>query len=216
MYLIKPSHAVEKFDGVHILKNIERCGRKCYKSEHMTTEDSYLNFIQKLILRGHESVIEHEKISVDIVCDRGISHELVRHRLCSFSQESTRYCNYGKEGVTFILPFWTNIDSGEYTFLEHIDDTKLDHCDLMWYNSCLRCERDYLDLLKCGWKPEQARSVLNNSLKTELTITANLREWRHIFRIRTHKSAHPQMREIMDKILIDLKEKLMIVFDDIE
>jgi thymidylate synthase (FAD) len=142
-------------------------------------------------------VIEHWAISVKFVIDRGVSHELVRHRIASFSQESTRYCNYKKKGgqVTFVIPPWVNLQPGEYQ-----DEFQLDgicNADHLWAMAMLDSEYRYLQLLDKGWQPQQARSVLPNSLKTEIVVTANPREWRHIFKLRCDKAAHPQMREVM-------------------
>lgn len=165
---------------------IELAGRTCYKSEDKITEDSASEFIERIKNFKHESVLEHGSITVRFVVDRGVSHELVRHRLASFSQESTRYCNYGKDKfgneITVIDPcFWT-------------PDTRLYE---YWYNQCRVAEAAYFLLLEAGAKPQEARSVLPNSLKTEVVMTANPREWRHVFRVRCAKEAHPQMREVM-------------------
>jgi thymidylate synthase (FAD) len=193
-------------DGLQILKNIERAGRTCYKSEDKITADSAEKFVQMLIDRGHESVLEHEKISVLFVCDRGMSHEIVRHRIASFSQESTRYCNYGKSGeVTFILPPFFEDDGTEVRSNEEI----------IWLRSMKQSESAYLDLLKSGWQPQQACSVLPNSLKTEIVVTANFREWRTIFKQRTSSAAHPQMRELMCPLLEELKISIPVIFNDI-
>ena len=156
---------------------IERCGRVCYKSENKITEDSSTKFIQMIMKNGHESVLEHAVATIHFVCDRGVSHELVRHRLASYSQESTRYCNY-KNGVVFIRP----------PFLDRHPK---------WLAFCRNAEKTYLDMLATGCTPQLARSVLPNCLKTEIIVTTNFREWRHIFKLRTSLRAHPQIREIM-------------------
>jgi thymidylate synthase (FAD) len=162
-----------------------------------------------LIKSGHESVLEHEKITVRFVCDRGVSHELVRHRLASFSQESTRYCNYSKDKfggeLTFIVPLFGD-DGDDVISAEEIE----------WKKAMADAERHYMNLIKMGCVPQQARSVLPNSLKTEVVITANIREWRLIFKQRTGKKAHPQMRELMCPLLDELKESLLPLFEDIE
>jgi len=209
MKLIKPSFEVlTKIDGKEILKKIELAGRTCYKSEDKITDDSAEKFVRGIIKNGHESVIEHENISVKFIVDRGVSHELVRHRLCSYSQESTRYCSY-KDCVTFIIPCWVNIDEGDYS-----TDEVLNYDDY-WINAMAEAESSYLTLLQIGWSPQQARSVLPNSLKTEIVCTTNLREWRHILKLRTSKAAHPQMREIMIPLFKYFKSIIPIVFDDI-
>ena len=221
MKLIKPSYKIlSEIDSDRILKAIEVAGRTCYKSEDKITSDSAKEFVRKIIKSGHESVIEHRGLSVRFICDRGVSHELVRHRLASFSQESTRYVNYSKgefgKELTFIIPNWIDDEQielvqrlNEYNFMKVLDSTK------SWYFAISECSQSYLQLLKDGWTPQQARSILPNSLKTEIVITANFREWRTIFRQRTSKAAHPQMRELMCPLLDELKEKLPVIFDDI-
>lgn len=187
-----------------MLRNLESFGRVCYKSEGNITEESAAPFIRKLLKSGHESVIEHEKLSVRIVCDRGVTHELVRHRIASYSQESTRYCNYSQNKfgneLTFIRPcFWPD-DSQAYS---------------IWKAQMQTVEACYLALIDAGAAPEQARSVLPNSLKTEIIVTMNLREWRHFFRLRTSNRAHPQMREIAIPLLQRMREILPPIFEDI-
>ena len=205
MRIIEPSHQfLEDFDGLAMVKNIERMGRICYKSEGGITDTSYQRFLRNLIARGHESVIEHEKVSVLVICDRGVSHEIVRHRIASYSQESTRYCNYSQDKfgneLTFIRPcFWTE-DSPAYQ---------------VWKASMEAAERDYFRLLELGAQPQEARSILPNSLKTELVVTMNLREWRHFFRLRTAAAAHPQMRQTASMLLRDFKARVPVLFDDI-
>lgn len=188
-----------------ILKNIEEFGRVCYKSEDNITLDSAVPFIRRILKSGHESVIEHEKISVRIICDRGVSHEIVRHRIASYSQESTRYCNYSKNKfgneLMFIKPcFWTE-DSPAYS---------------IWEKQMQSAEKCYLELIHAGVPPEEARSVLPNSLKTEIIITMNLREWRHFFQLRTSERAHPQMREVAVPLLRRMQELLPPIFEDID
>ncbi len=206
MRIIKPYFEIlDEIDGNKILKNIEKCGRICYKSERIITDDSAIGFVQNILKRGHESVIEHEKITVKIVCDRGVSHEIVRHRIASYSQESTRYCNYQKDKfgneLTFIKPIFWEENSPEYT---------------IWYNIMKKIEEEYMNLINIGAKPQEARSILPNSLKTEIIVTMNLREWRHFFKLRTSQAAHPQMREIAGMILEEFKNLIPIIFDDID
>lgn len=206
MRVIKPSvELLDQLDGKEMLKKIEKIGRVCYKSEDRITEDSAEKFIRNILKSGHESVIEHEKISVRIICDRGVTHEIVRHRIASYSQESTRYCNYsnekfGKE-LTLIQPLFWNEDSEEYK---------------VWLDSMQVIENNYNKLMELGAEPQQARSILPNSLKTEIVVTMNLREWRHFFKLRTSKRAHPQMREVACMILDLFKGYVPIIFDEIE
>jgi len=206
MKIIKPyARIVSSVDGDEILKRIEEYGRVCYKSENRITEDSAKRFVENLVKRGHESVLEHISVTVKFVCDRGVSHEIVRHRLASYSQESTRYCNYSKDD------FGSEITVVEPCFLvPGTEGYKL------WEGACLVAEQMYFKMLDWGCTPEEARAVLPNSLKTELVMTANLREWRHFFKLRTSKAAHPQMRELTVPLLSEFKEKIPVVFDDIK
>lgn len=206
MKIIKPYHEImTPIDGVQILKHIENCGRICYKSEHKITEDSYLTFAKNIVKRGHEAVIEHCSISVKFICDRGVSHEIVRHRVASYCQESTRYCNYSKED------FQSEITVIDPVFLE-----KGTRGYALWEANCQVAEHTYFELLNWGCSPQEARAVLPNSLKTEIVMTANLRERRHFLKLRTSKAAHPQIREIAIPLLKELKERIPVIFDDIE
>lgn len=205
MKVIKPYFEIlSEVEGNKILKNIEICGRTCYKSENLITDASAAVFVENILKRGHESVIEHEKVTVRIVCDRGVSHEIVRHRIASYSQESTRYCNYQKDKfgneLTFIKPVFWEENSPEYN---------------IWYDTTQKIEENYMQLINMGAKPQEARSILPNSLKTEIVVTMNLREWRHFFKLRTSEAAHPQMREIACMILKEFKNLIPIVFDDL-
>ena len=198
-------HILSPVDGQKILKSIEEAGRVCYKSEEKMTEDSAEKFVAGIIKRGHEAVLEHEAIRVKFIVDRGVSHEIVRHRLAAYCQESTRYCNYSKgkfgEEITVIEPCFWDKDS-----------------DLMkdWRSAMRMAENHYLGLLHQGASPQEARSVLPNSLKTEVVMTANLREWRHFFKLRTAPAAHPQMREVAIALLKEFQKLVPVVFDDIE
>ena len=216
MFLVKPSFEILSMD-VNALERIEVAGRTCDKSEVKMTSDSSLKFAESLLIRGHLSVIEHASAMVRFVVDRGVSHELVRHRLCAFSQESTRYCNY-KGGVTFVIPSWIGVlEVGERNGEEVLRDWKvyLKGPTSLWVLSMARAEREYLDLLGMHWTPQQARSVLPNSLKTEIVVTANMREWRHIFDLRASKAAHPQMQEIMKPLLHEFAHRIPVLFGDI-
>lgn len=201
MKIVKPSIIIEeKIDGEKILKQIEKAGRTCYKSEDKITLESAKKFVANLIKNGHESVIEHEKITVRVICDRGVSHEIVRHRLGSYSQESTRYCNYQIKGLQVIEPFFFVNEKKKYR---------------IWLKTMKFCEKAYNDLIKNGASPQEARSVLPHSLKTEIVITYNLREWRHFLKLRCSRKAHPQMREIALAILKEFKKQIPVIFDDI-
>ena len=215
MILIKPSHKIlTTIDSMDILERIEQAGRTCYKSENRITSDSSKKFVSQIIKRGHHSVIEHVNISVYFICDRGVTHELVRHRLCAFSQESTRYCNY-KGGVTFVIPLWIELQPGEYQSPQPNEKWFENKGTITWFSAMYLAEKEYLDLLDLGWTPQQARSVLPNSLKTEIVVTANIREWRHILTMRTSSAAHPQIREVMIPLLREFQARIPILFDDI-
>lgn len=175
MKIIKPGFEfITPINGSVILKRLEECGRVCYKSEGKITDDSAPKFVAGIIKRGHEAVLEHCSFTVKFICDRGVSHEIVRHRLASYCQESTRYCNYGKDQfsseITVIEPCYLNKDTFAY------DE---------WKEACRRAETAYFNLLNWGLSPQEARAVLPNSLKTEVVMTANIREWRHFLRLRT-------------------------------
>lgn len=205
MRIIEPYFEIlDELDGKKMLQKIERIGRVCYKSEDLITEDSAEKFIRNILKRGHESVIEHEKISVKMVCDRGVTHEIVRHRVASYSQESTRYCNYQKDKfgneLTFIKPVFWKEDSPEYT---------------LWKESMQQIEDQYMKLIEMGASAQEARSILPNSLKTEIVVTMNLREWRHFFRLRTAGAAHPQIREIAGMVLEEFRRQIPVVFDEL-
>lgn len=188
------------------LEKIERAGRICYASDPSGDPSA---FVKRLIERQHLTPLEMASVTVKIVCDRGVSHELVRHRIASFNQSSTRYCNYSKDKfgneITVIKPcFWADLDDGfnasKYT---------------IWERSMEACERAYLDLLELGATPQEARSVLPNSLKTDIVMTANLREWLHIFNLRCSIRSHPQMRQIMLPMLDEFYRRLPVVFGDV-
>ena len=202
---------ITPIDGSVILKRIEQAGRVCYKSEDNITDESAIKFAQNIISRGHEAVLEHCSFTVKFICDRGVSHEIVRHRVASYCQESTRYCNYSKDKfgneITVIKPcFWREDEE------ENKEYVKL----AIWKRSMAEAESAYFELLKMGATPQEARAVLPNSLKTEVVMTANIREWRHFFELRTSAAAHPQMREIAIPLLKECQAKIPVLFDDIE
>jgi len=185
------------------LQTIERAGRTCYKSEDKITNESAKEFVRLLIKRGHEAMIEHASASFRFICDRGVSHEIVRHRICAFAQESTRYCNYGKEKF-----------GQEITVIE---PPGLTGCQRdIWAKTMVDCEAAYLDMLKGGVQPQIARSVLPNSLKTEIVVTANFREWRHILNLRTSQAAHPQIRQVMRPVYFWFSDHYSVIVEDIK
>lgn len=195
---------ITPIDGAAILKRLEQCGRVCYKSEAKITDTSAPAFVAGIIKRGHEAVLEHCSFTVKFICDRGVSHEIVRHRVASYCQESTRYCNYSKEGfgseITVIKPCFLHPYTDGFN---------------LWEEGCLFAEQTYFNLLECGCSPQEARSVLPNSLKTEVVMTANIREWRHFLKLRCSPAAHPQMREVALILLDKLHSLIPVCFDDI-
>ncbi len=200
MNIISPSHTIETpINEEEVYAHIERAGRTAYKSEDKITPESGRKFILSIIKSGHESVLEHFNISVRFICDRGVTHEIIRHRLVAYTQESTRYCNYSRKGVTFIQP--------NFAWSGNQWDC--------WTKTMEKCEDSYNLLISSGASPQQARSVLPNSLKTEIVCTANIREWRHIMRLRTAPNDHPQMQELMKPLLVEFRQKLPILFNDV-
>ena len=184
-------------DPMDLLQDIERIGRVCYKSEHRITSSSAAPFVRNIIARGHESVLEHISITVRFITDRAIANELVRHRIAAYSQESTRYCNY-KDKIEFIYP-------------KNVSDKQ----SQLIMEACACASTTYRALIADGATPEVARDVLPLCTKTELIATYNLREWRHILRLRTDKAAHPKMRELMQTLLQFFQGLVPIIFDDI-
>lgn len=188
-----------------MMLRLERCARICYKSENKIEQAYNPGFLRRIVNSGHESVIEHEKVTVFFIIDRGISHEIVRHRIGSYSQESTRYCNYSQNKfgneITVIQPYFYEEGTVSYN---------------LWKESCLLAESNYLRLLQEGSSPQEARSILPTCLKTEIAVTYNIREWRHFFAMRCSAAAHPQMREIAIPLLLLFQEKFFPLFDNIE
>jgi thymidylate synthase (FAD) len=219
MKLIKPYYEILNEEDLHkATKQIERAARTCYKSEDKIDNGTDIALVRKLRDIGHEAMLEFgPSISVLFICDRGVSHEIVRHRLCSFAQESTRYCNYSKDKfdnqITFIIPSWLGVMEGQYS-----NSASFDFEAAVWADALLESELTYNKLISVhNWQPQQARSVLPNSLKTEINVKANLREWRHIFKQRAaNKKAHPQMRELMLPLLQHFQMLCPVLFDDIK
>ena len=207
MKVVKPDWhiaAMTEADPARLMKHLEAMGRICYQSEDAITDNSYDNFLRSVIKRGHEAVLEHATVTAVVVCDRGITHEIVRHRIASYCQESTRYCNYskgkfGNELTVVEPPFWDK-GSTEYA---------------TWKHACEVAEAAYFDLLSVGCTPQQARDVLPTSTKTQIGITMNIREWRHFFRLRCSPAAHPQMIEIALKGLVEFYDYFPCLFEDI-
>ena len=201
MKIVPISHIIETcLNEKKIGKFIEKRGRTAYKSENKISDYSYIKFIKMLISRGHESVLEHYYITVKFITDRGVSHELVRHRIASYTQESTRFCNYSKNDIEFIAPIFKN-----------------DHSITVWKEVMEDLEKRYKYLISIEEPPQLARSILPNSLKTEIDCTMNLREWRHFMKERAiNSNAHPQMRFMANQLLKEFKEKIPIFFEDFD
>ena len=219
MNIVKPSfEIITPIDSEQILKTIETVGRTCYRSEERITDTSCNTFVKSIIDRGHESVIEHYNITVKLTTDRGITHEIVRHRIASYAQESTRYCNYSHDKfgneVSYIdlMKGLSEIDPKT----SKLSVTEIADIYNEWLLACQDAEKHYNRMLELGATPQIARSVLNNSTKTTICITMNLREWRHFFKLRTPANAHPQMREVSIMMLDEFKNVLPVFFDDIE
>lgn len=204
---VRPSFEINlgEGEGREMLKRIEKAGRTCYKTEGKIKDGSAEKFVRMILGRTppHESVIEHESVSVRIICDRGVTHEIVRHRLASYSQESTRYCNYAEDKF-----------GSEITVIDPAPFLKGDVYDA-WLGAMKNAERAYFAMLEMGASPQMARSVLPNSLKTEIVMTCNLREWRHFFTLRSAEAAHPQMRQIARPMLREFRRLIPVIFDDV-
>ncbi len=213
MITVKPEiEIIDMADYQMILKKIERIGRVCYKSEGRIGEGTAERFISGIIKSGHESVIEHESVTVKVICDRGVTHEIVRHRVASYSQESTRYCNYSKDKFQNQISVIDLATGFGYDLDDPADRRKYE----IWIAAMESAEKYYFEMLSAGASPQEARSILPNSLKTELVMTMNLREWRHFLRLRHTSAAHPQIREIAGQILEVFQKELPAFFGDIE
>lgn len=205
MKIIKPSTEIMAATP-DLEKCIEFSGRVCYKSEDKITDDSACAFVSKIRSINHESVLEHGAITVKFICDRGVTHELVRHRIASFSQESTRYCNYSKDKFGNEL---TVIDP-RGGFPEMSDEEYV-----VWATAMVNAETAYFHMIDLGAKAQLARDVLPNSLKTEIVMTTNPREWRHVFKLRCAEAAHPQMREVMLPLRAEFAKRWPALFGDL-
>ena len=206
MRIVEPKvEIITPINGEEILKHIEKVGRVCYKSESNIDDSSAEKFVSGIIKRGHEAVIEHFNITVKFTTDRGVSHQLVRHRIASYAQESTRYCNYSKEKfgdeISVVKP--VDIKEGTKEYEE-------------WVRAMMCAETFYMSLINTGCKAQTARSVLPTCTKTEIMVTMNLREWRHFIKLRSSKASHPDIRVLAIDLLNQFKEKIPVIFDDIE
>lgn len=206
MKIIEPKvEIITPINGKEILEHIERVGRVCYKSENNITEESAEKFVAGIVRRGHEAVIEHYNITVKFTTDRGITHEIVRHRIASYAQESTRYCNYSKDKFSNEITVIKPVDIKEGT-PEYVD----------WLAAMEAAEKFYFALLADGCKPQTARSVLPTCTKTEIMVTMNLREWRHFIRLRGAEAAHPDIRILALDLWKQFREQIPVIFDNIK
>lgn len=205
MKIIEPTIQVEKVDYKQIMKNLERACRTCYRSEGKITEESYKTLLKNCINRGHESILEHEKVTIRMVCDIGVYKDLTRHRIASFSIESTRYCNYGKDKFNNEIKFIKPVNMEEGTELYN-----------RWYSTCKTIEENYIEMSKLEATPDQLRMLLPHSTAAEVTMTANIREWKHIFSLRCTKHTHPAVEQLMIPLLLKFKKEMPEIFDNIE
>lgn len=218
MKSVTAQHIIEtNIDGNEILKQIEKAGRTCYKSEDKITDESAYKFVSALIKNGHEAMIEHNAITVRFICDRGVTHEIVRHRIASYAQESTRYCNYsndkyGNEINVIDISEGIKFDSK----MKNFDLDTIEAILQEWTVAMEDAEKHYMKMIELGATAQIARSVLPTSVKTEIIVTMNIREWRHFFKLRTAIDAHPQMREVAIPLLEKFKTLIPCVFDDIQ
>ena len=216
MKIIEPKIWVEEFDPVKIMRNLERACRTCYRSENLITEESYKTLLKNCINRGHESILEHEKITIRMVCDIGVYKDLTRHRFGSFSIESTRYCNYGKDKfeneIKFIKPVFY-VD----TWMGKNDELTKEECiSLHWYETMNHIEEAYMLMSDDKATPDQMRMILPHSTAAEVTMTANIREWRHILDLRTKKMTHPSIRQVLIPLLLYFRKEMPELFNSIE
>ena len=205
MIIENPTVFIQAYNPIETMHNIERACRTCYRSEDKITEESYKTLLKNCITRGHESVLEHEKITITMRCDVGVYKDLTRHRMASYSIESTRYCNYGKDKfdnqLHFIKPCNIDEDSDLFTFWKHTMD---------------RIEMNYMHMVDNGATPDQMRMILPHSTAATVTMTANLREWKHILELRCSKHTHPAVQQVMIPLLLHFKETMPEIFDKIE
>lgn len=206
MIILEPELKIKRYDPVQIMKNLEEACRTCYRSEDKITEDSYSNLLQNCINRGHESILEHEKVTIRMMCDLGVYKDLTRHRHANFSIESTRYCNYSKDKfgneLKFINPVNMKNDELRYN---------------IWEKCMQQIENNYMDMsMIMGTTPDQLRMMLPHSIAAEVCMTANIREWKHILTLRTNSRVHPSIQQLMIPLLLKFKEDMPEIFGKIE
>ena len=220
MKIIDPNIQVEKYNPIKIMKNIERACRTCYRSEGLITDESYKSLIKNCINRGHESVLEHEKITIRMTCDIGVYKDLTRHRTgTAFSIESTRWCNYGKDKfdneIKFIKPVFY-VDSWSDKNYEGSQMDEDEYKSYLWYDCMEEIEDKYMTMSNAGCKPDELRMILPHSTAAQVTMTCNIREWRHILSLRCAPMTHPAIRQLLIPLLLKFKEDMPELFNDIE
>jgi thymidylate synthase (FAD) len=220
MKIIDPNIQVEEYNPIKIMKNIERACRTCYRSEGLITDESYKSLIKNCINRGHESVLEHEKITIRMTCDIGVYKDLTRHRAgTAFSIESTRWCNYGKDKfdneIKFIKPIFYK-ESWELANYEGSTMDEDEYKSYLWYDCMEDIENKYMAMSSAGCKPDELRMILPHSTAAQVTMTCNIREWRHILSLRCSSMAHPAIRQLLIPLLLKFKEDMPELFNDIE
>ena len=225
MILLKPKYEIESISN-DALDLINFAGRLCYRVPAPNDKEAYKKYVRKIIKAGHESVIEHSFLSVLFLCDRGISHQLVRHRLASFTQESSIRSRQLNDELEFIVPFWLkgiydNVEEINKAFKKGWNTTEitivfnLNTFEEAFLNHLQKFESTY-KIFKEQYGREMARDLLPTCLATRVLVSANFREWRHILKLRTSKHAHPQIKELMLPLLEELKMTIPVIFDDIE
>lgn len=230
MRLIKPKvEILDRIDGDQVIADITTAARTCYKSEDVRTKEKDKALVKRLIESKHEAMLEFSDVTVKFTTSIGITREIIRHRLSSFANESTRYCNYNKDKfnseITFIIPSYLDIPEGNYTYWDG-DWVDMDKMKIQlpaddkntvsnWLFALNYAETTYQILSNKGWKAEQAREVLPMSTKSELCMKANLREWRHFFELRCSTAAHPDIRVLALDLLKQMHEKIPVIFDDL-
>ena len=204
MKIVKPWIEVEKIDGIKIMKKIERACRTCYRSEGNITEDSYKNLLKNCINRGHESVLEHEKVTIRMYRDIGVYKDLTRHRFGSFSIESTRYCSYDKDKYG--------------NEIKCIDPSYIDNKEIYeeWKKSMEDMEKHYMKMKELGATTDMSRLILPHSTAAEVTMTADIREWKHILSLRTTNKAHPAIRQLLIPLLKYFQKEMPEIFECVE
>lgn len=220
MKLVRPSvEILDNINGDEILKRLEQVARTCYKSEDKITEstDSAKKLIGTIMQAHHESILEFVDITVKFTCSIGCAREIIRHRVGSYTQESTRYCNYSKDKfdnqLTFIIPKWSMLHQGEYKIDDVLENAEPRDC--LFLENCKNSELIYNHLVKLGCRAEEARDVLPLCIKTEINVKYNLREWRHFFTLRCSDKAHPEIRLLARTLLKRFHNEIPLIFDDL-